>query len=75
MTNLALDEVMERLKALPEHLRWRVLEFVRELEETSMNGTRGSELLRFAGSIAPDDLESMQEAIDRDCERIDRNEW
>jgi hypothetical protein len=66
----AIDEVVERLKAMPDHLQWRVLEFVRELDKTEMKGTQGRELLRFAGSIAPDDLEAMREAIDQDCERI-----
>ncbi|WP_179197944.1 hypothetical protein [Nostoc sp. T09] len=32
-------------------------------------------LLRFAGSIPPEDLQLMREAIEQDCEQVDINEW
>ncbi|WP_256678104.1 MULTISPECIES: hypothetical protein [Fischerella] len=38
-------------------------------------GTPGEQLLRFAGSIPPDDLQEIREAIEQDCERVDINEW
>jgi hypothetical protein len=38
-------------------------------------GTARQQLLRLAGSIPPDDLELMREAIEQDCERVDLNEW
>lgn len=38
-------------------------------------GTPGEQLLRFAGSIPPDDLQEIREATEQDCERVDINEW
>ncbi|MCC5635322.1 hypothetical protein LC593_05545 [Nostoc sp. CHAB 5844] len=70
-----IDEVVEQLKVMPQHLQWQVLEFVRALVKTKVRGTSGQQLLRFAGSIPPNDLQLMREAIEQDCEQIDVNEW
>ena len=70
-----IDEVVEQLKVMPQHLQWQVLEFVRSLVKAEVQGTPGQQLLRFAGSIPADDLQVMREAIEQDCERIDVNEW
>ncbi|MBD1996481.1 hypothetical protein H6G00_07605 [Leptolyngbya sp. FACHB-541] len=74
--NIAIiNEVVEQLKIMPQHLQWQVLEFARSLVKVEMQGTPGQQLLRFAGSIPPDDLRLMQEAIEQDCEQIDTSEW
>jgi hypothetical protein len=70
-----IDEVIEQLRAMPQHLQWQVLEFTRILAKSQVRGTPGQELLRFAGSIPPDDLQLMREAIEQDCEQVDINEW
>lgn len=70
-----IDEVIEQLRAMPQHLQWRVLEFARTLVKSQVRGTTGQQLLRFAGSIPPDDLQLMREAIEQDCEQVDANEW
>ena len=70
-----IDEVVEQLKVMPQHLQWQVLEFVRALVKTEVRGIPGQQLLRFAGSIPLDDLQLMQEAIEQDCEQVDINEW
>jgi hypothetical protein len=70
-----IDEVVEQLKVMPQHLQWQVLEFVRSLVKTEVRGTPGQQLLRFAGSISSDDLQLMREAIEQDCEQIDVDEW
>lgn len=70
-----VEEVVEQLKVMPQHLQWQVLEFVRALVKSGVRGTPGQQLLRFAGSIPIDDLQLMREAIDRDCERVDVDEW
>jgi hypothetical protein len=31
--------------------------------------------LVFAGSISSDELQLIREAIERDCEQVDVNEW
>lgn len=70
-----IDEVVEQLKVMPQPLQKQVLEFVRSLVKAEVRGTPGHQLLRFAGSIPSDDLQLMREAIERDCERVDIDEW
>jgi hypothetical protein len=70
-----IEEVIEQLKVMPQHLQWQVLEFVRALVKAEVRGTPGQQLLRFAGSISSDDLLLMREAIEQDCERVDVDEW
>jgi hypothetical protein len=38
-------------------------------------GIPGVQLLRFAGSIPPEDVTEMKEAIEQGCERADDCEW
>jgi hypothetical protein len=40
----------------------------------SLQGRPAAQLLALAGSIPPEELHSMEEAI-HDCERVDWNEW
>ena len=70
-----IDQVVEQLKVMPQHLQWQVLEFVQALVKSEVRGTPGQQLLRFAGSISPEDLQLMQSAIEQDCEQVDVDEW
>ncbi|RCJ21952.1 hypothetical protein A6770_04810 [Nostoc minutum NIES-26] len=70
-----IDEVIEQLKVMPQHLQWRVLEFARILAKSQVQGTPGPQLLHFAGSIPSDELQLMREAIEQGCEQVDTNEW
>jgi hypothetical protein len=66
-------ELLETLHILTPSQQQQVLSFARSLP--SQKGTSGHELLSFAGTIDKDDLRSIQQAIQKDCERIDSNEW
>jgi hypothetical protein len=70
-----VDKVIEQLKALPQELQWRVLEFTRALAQSTPRGVPGEQLLRFAGTISPEDAKLMHDAIERGCEQVDTNEW
>lgn len=70
-----LNRVIEQLKVMPQDLQWRVLEFARALAGSTIQGVPGRQLLRFAGAIPPDDIQLMREAIERDCEQVDIDEW
>lgn len=70
-----IDEIIEQLKAMPQHLQYQVLEFARTLLKIEVRGIPGKQLLPFAGSISPEDLQTMGEAIKQGCEQIDINEW
>jgi hypothetical protein len=64
-----VDKVIKQLRILPQELQWRVLEFTRALAQSTPHGVPGRELLRFAGTISPEDAELMREAIEEGCER------
>ena len=70
-----VDEVIEQLQVLPQHLQLQALEFIRELASKDLKGTLGQQLLDMAGAISLDDLQLMSDAIERDCERVDIDEW
>jgi len=70
-----VEKVVEQLKALPQELQWRVLEFTRALAVSTPHGVSGVQLLRFAGTIALDDVNIMRQAIEQGCEQVDVNEW
>jgi hypothetical protein len=66
------DDLFAEIDKLPYDLQLRVLDFTKSL---SRKGVKGDSLLRFEGSIPADDLRAMSDAIERDCERIDGDEW
>jgi hypothetical protein len=70
-----VDKVVEQLKALPNEMQWRVLEFTRSLSVSAPQGVSGKQLLRFAGTVSLGDVKLMREAIEQGCEKVDANEW
>ncbi|MDG2992404.1 hypothetical protein L3556_15910 [Candidatus Synechococcus calcipolaris G9] len=70
-----INEVIKQLEVMPQHLQQQVLEFTQALATSEVRGTPGQQLLCFAGSIPPEDLQLMREAIEQDCERIDIDGW
>ncbi len=75
MKTPVIDLVLKQLQSLPEDKQRRVLEFAESLGTSVPEGIPGDRLLRFAGSIPPDELRSMNEAIETGCEQVDPNEW
>lgn len=75
MDTPVVDKIVEQLKALPNELQWRVLEFTRALAASVPHGVSGQQLLRFAGTIPTDDLQIIRQAIEQGCEQVDANEW
>jgi hypothetical protein len=74
MNSTIPDRVAEQVKALPQELQLRVLEFARP-GSLHPCGISGRQLLRFAGTISPQEAVLMQEAIEQGCERINADEW
>ncbi len=76
MISPALEkELLEQLDKLAPVQQQQVLSFARSLVQTRPRGVPGRELLRFAGTILPDDLAAMAQAIEDGCEQINRDEW
>lgn len=68
-------ELLVQLNRLRAEQQRQVLDFARALATVTPRGVAGRELLPFAGSIAEDDLRVMAEAIERDCEQVNPDEW
>ena len=66
-------EITELLRRLPELQQQRVLEFARELADEKRQGIPGADLIAFGGRIPSDDLQRMQDAIEKGCESV--SEW
>lgn len=75
MNNRITAQVVQQLETLPENLQRQVLEFVQALQLLAQRGVSGKQLLGFAGTIPPDDVELMRKAIETECGRADLDEW
>ena len=67
-------EIVRRLDALPPERQGDVLAFVDRIGQTLTRGTPGSQFLPFFGTLDDVSAKEMREAIEADCERIDRSE-
>ncbi len=74
MDTPVVDEIVRKLKTLPNNLQRQVLLFVDALKVSSERGRTGNQLLKFAGAIPSDDLAIMQQAIEQGCEQVDPDE-
>jgi hypothetical protein len=72
MSTTLTQQIIERVNRLNADQQRKVLEFVRELERP--RGVPAHSLLKFAGRIAREDVERMEQAME-DCERVDPDEW
>ncbi|MFY9621281.1 MAG: hypothetical protein WAM70_16985 [Pyrinomonadaceae bacterium] len=68
-------ELNEQISQLPAEQQLRVLDFARSLAGALENRTNGHALLAHAGTIDIDDLALMKQAIEKDCETINSDEW
>ncbi|MEH2248818.1 hypothetical protein [Nostoc sp.] len=75
MDTSILARLIEELKVMPEDLQYRVLEFARALIGLQIHGVPGRKLLNFAGTISPNDIQLMREAIEQGCEQVDIDKW
>ena len=71
-TQSVKDSLINQIDKLPHDLQVRVLDIIKAL---TPKGVEGKSLLRFEGSISPDDLQLMSKAIEEGCEKVDANEW
>ncbi len=79
MYNEIVLEATKQITILPYSFQERALQFIKELSKEfalpDKTGIAGDILLKYAGFIAPDDLQIMSNAIENDCSRIDTDEW
>jgi hypothetical protein len=75
MSESVIPTVVEQMLVLPDDVQRQVLNYLQNLRATLHRGAPGKQLVQFAGLIAPEDLDQMQQAIERDCEQVDNDEW
>jgi hypothetical protein len=63
-------ELLERMDKLTPTMQKHVVEYAKSLVESSPQGTPGSELMKFAGIMTPEEAKEFLQAIEEDCERI-----
>ena len=68
-------EIVNQIERLDYEHQRRVLEFARVLAVTGPKGVPGKQLLSFAGTIHTDDLKTIKQAIEDNCEKVNLNEW
>jgi hypothetical protein len=68
------QELRRQLDQLSVDKQRRVVEFARRLASGEETVAQGTGLLRFAGSIPPDDLAAMAKAIEEGCEQTNPDE-
>ena len=68
-------EILDQLKKLALSQQREVLNFAKALESARPAGVAGRVLLPFVGTIPPDDLRIMEQAIEEGCEKVNLNEW
>lgn len=75
MNQVLVERVTHQLEMLPDDAIDRVLGFITTLKSRAVKGTPGTQLMKFAGTLHPEDAAQMLEAIEQDCRRVDLNEW
>jgi len=69
------EEIVNEIGRLDYGNQRRVLDFVKALAAAGRKGVAGKQLLSFAGVIPPEDLDEIRNAIEENCEKVDRDEW
>ena len=70
----ALESIVEELKALPPKKLAVAADYIHHLK-SSTDAERRRALDRAYGCLTEEEAESMEKAIEANCERIDASEW
>lgn len=74
MDNLK-KELLEQIEKLTPLQQKQVLDFTLRLSGQLSKRYPGKKLLELVGTISPEDLKIMKQAIEDGCEQIDESEW
>jgi hypothetical protein len=70
-----IQEIIKRLKTLSLEQQRQVSDFMLELSGEPPKQYPGKNLLQFVGTISPEDLEIMKQAIEEGGEQVNESEW
>ncbi len=65
-----IQEIVERLETFSPILQKQVLDFTLELSDEMPEGASIREFLKFSGTIPPEDLKRMKQAIEEGCKQV-----
>jgi len=71
-------EINQQVTLLSPVQQQEVLGFIHSINSSTTKpskGTQGKDLLKFAGSISPEDIELMKTAIEEGCGQVDPDGW
>jgi hypothetical protein len=69
------NSLLEHMARMSISMQKQVLNFALSMNQPRPKGTPVSKLLRFAGTIRPEDGEEMLKAIEEGCEQVDQDGW
>jgi hypothetical protein len=69
------QQLRKHLEQLPIEQQRRVLAYAQRLTGEKIQGVAGKRLLQFAGFMPREELDQMSMAIEKDCERVNPDEW
>ncbi|MYB92545.1 hypothetical protein F4054_11540 [Candidatus Poribacteria bacterium] len=69
------QELLEQIEKLTPLQQKQVLDFALELSDELSKRYPGEKLLKLVGTISPEDLEIMKQAIEEGCEQVNESEW
>ena len=73
MSQATRNRIIQEVDRLDDSSQQQVLDFAQRL--TAPGETPGGSVLHFVGSIDPADLETMSQAIEEGCEKVDSDAW
>ncbi|MFN0103900.1 MAG: hypothetical protein ACKV2U_17680 [Bryobacteraceae bacterium] len=68
-------EIAKQLERLPPSKQEQVLRFVVSLTAVAPIGEKGTAFRAFSGSLDSVSAQEIREAIEKECERVDRSQW
>ena len=68
-------ELLEQIEKLTPLQQKQVLDFALGLSGELSKRYPGEKLLNLVGTISPEDLEIMKQAIEEDCGQVYESEW
>lgn len=74
MARTVPDEILARVRRLPDVKQRQALAYVESLERSPQPGS-GAALAALQGLFPSEDLAEMAAAIEADCEQVDARDW
>ncbi len=68
-------QLLAAFEKLPDQAQRQVAQFARSLATRGSASPAAEAILQLAGTLDPRDLQTMDDAIQEGCEKVDRDAW